>query len=76
MVTIGGLVIVLMTQMGEDISKRYVGLATVSVCLSPCLPLCVCVCVRERERVCGERCKQLMPEKVTSVEELETLPAG
>ena len=54
MVTIGGLVIVLMTQMGEDISKRYVGLATVSVCLSPCLPLCVCVCVCvcEREREC------------------------
>ena len=58
MVTIGGLVIVLMTQMGEDISKRYVGLAAVSVCLSPCLPVCVCVCdrERERERVCVSVC--------------------
>ena len=38
--------------------------------------MCVCVCVCVSVCVCGERCKQLMPEKVTSVEELETLPAG
>ena len=34
MVTIGGLIIVLMTQMGEDVSKRSV-LGCLSVCLLP-----------------------------------------